>query len=281
MEPWIRKEGTAEPRIRESGGVVTLHFDRLDQEEWLLHAFSTRHGGVSLGTRASMDLSLKQDADTRMENFSRIARAVGFDVEAAVCSYQTHTVNIRRVTAEDAGKGLTAERDYQDIDGLICDVPGLTLVTFYADCVPLFFADTKNHVIGLAHSGWRGTTARMGREMVHAMQDAFGTKPEDLICAVGPSICGSCFEVGPEVEEAFAQTFTPEQMKRIVTGRKGDRSYIDLWSANREILLEAGVPGERISVSGICTRCNPQHLFSHRIMGADRGSLAAFMGIRK
>ena len=85
--------------------------------------------------------------------------------------------------------GITRPLAWQDVDGLVTDVPGICLVTFYADCVPLFFVDPVKKVIGLSHSGWRGTVKRMGQVTVDAMKEAFGTKPEDLIACVGPSIC--------------------------------------------------------------------------------------------
>ena len=106
-----------------------------------------------------------------------------------VLTWQTHTTNIRVVSEDDLGKGVVKERDYRDIDGLLTNMPGVTLVTFFADCVPLYFVDPKHRAVGLAHSGWRGTVNRMGEKMVNAMKREYGSKPEDLICCVGPSIC--------------------------------------------------------------------------------------------
>lgn len=106
---------------------------------------------------------------------------------------------------------------------------GWPLVTFYADCVPLYFADPKNKAIGLSHSGWRGTVGRMGEKTLKAMNKAFGTQPQDVIAAIGPSICGDCFEVGPEVVEEFAKTFSKKKMEAICHAGRNDRSYLDLW----------------------------------------------------
>ena len=141
--------------------------------------------------------------DDVTENYRRMAAVLDVDMEKMVLSYQTHTTNIRPVTLEDAGKGVIRERDYQDIDGLITNVPGITLVTFYADCVPLYFLDPVHKAVGLSHSGWRGTVKRMGQKTVEAMQAEYGTRPEDVIACIGPSICASCFEVGEEVAEEF------------------------------------------------------------------------------
>ena len=102
---------------------------------------------------------------------------------------------------------IVRERDYRDVDGMITDIPGITLVTFFADCVPLYFLDPVHKAIGLSHSGWRGTVKRMGQVTVDAMKEAFGTRPEDIIACIGPSICGDCYEVGEEVADEFADDF--------------------------------------------------------------------------
>ena len=176
------------------------------------------------------------------------------------------------------------DRDYRDVDGLLTNMPGVTLVTFFADCVPLYFVDQKHRAIGLAHSGWRGTVNRMGEKMIHAMEREYGSAPEDLICCVGPSICSDCYEVGEDVADNFRDTFSKEDCEAIVlpskTGMIGKRQ-LDLWEANRRILLEAGVPEKNISVTDICTKCNPDKLFSHRAMGEKRGNLCAFLALKE
>ncbi len=284
----IRKGLEQDPRLIEKkigenqeNIVSYLEFEAFKKQSWLTHAFSTRLGGVSCGCFASMNLGFGRGDDAAVaENYRRLGKAVGFDWTKVVLSHQTHTTNVRLVTKEDAGKGTVRERDYTDVDGLITNEPGLPLVTFYADCVPLYFADLKNKAIGLSHSGWRGTVGRMGEQTLKAMHEAFGTNPQDVIAAVGPSICGDCFEVGSEVVAEFANAFSKEQMKLLCHAGNGDRSYIDLWKANRIVLEEAGIPEQNISVTNLCTRCNPDLLYSHRIMGAQRGNLAAVLMIR-
>ena len=252
-------------------------------EKWISHGFSTRLGGVSAGIYGSLNLSFSQGDDEKLvrKNHGIMAAALGVEPDRLVYSHQTHTTNVLRVTEEHAGMGITRERSFHDIDGFVTDVPGLMLVTAYADCVPLYFADRRLHVIGLSHSGWRGTVGRMGEKTLKAMNEAFGTQPQDVIAAIGPSICGDCFEVGPEVVEEFAKTFSKKQMEAICHAGRNDRSYLDLWRANRIILEEAGVQPQNISVTNICTRCNPDLLYSHRIMGAQRGNLAAILMIRE
>lgn len=264
------------------GAVHMLQFPLLEQQSWISHGFSTRMGGVSEGCYASMNLSFTKgdDPEKVRENYRRMADMLGMDMERMTLSFQTHTTNVRLVTEEDAGKGIVKERDYTDVDGLITNILGITLVTFYADCVPLYFVDPVHHAIGLSHSGWRGTVHRMGRVTLKAMKEAFGTKPADVICAIGPSICQSCFEVGGEVIEKFQKEFDPSYWKELFYAKENGKYQLDLWKANEIVLLEAGIQKEKLQITDICTRCNPEYLFSHRIMGNERGNLAAFLGIR-
>lgn len=276
-----------------------LTFPALEETGLVRHLVTTRTGGVSRGEFASMNLSFTRgdsEEDVR-ENYRRIGGLLGCPPEAMVASYQTHTTNIRLVTREDAGKGVTRQRDYRDVDGLVTNVPGLALVTFYADCVPLLFVDTAHGAIGAAHSGWRGTVGRMGACMIKAMGESFGTRPEDLKAAIGPSICQSCYEVSEEVAGRFAaldreteslrgqilesgiyrKSVYGGEPKVVEPGRQPGKYQLDLWLANLLILLQAGILLEQISVTDICTCHNASYLFSHRVNGDRRGNLAAFL----
>lgn len=282
---WVRKGKKTAGVLRdvERNGVHYLTFPILEEQGGLVsHGFATRIGGVSQGKFAQMNLSFTRgdDPDCVRENYRRMAQALGVDMEQMVLAYQTHTTNVRRVTGEDAGKGLARERDYRDVDGLITDVPGMTLVTFFADCVPLYFLDPVHRAIGLSHSGWRGTVGRMGRVTLKAMEEAFGTRPQDAICCVGPSICRDCFEVGEEVVEEFRGEFQERYWDELFYRKDNEKFQLDLWRCNEIILREAGVLPEHIQVTDICTRCNPDYLFSHRFAGEERGNLAAFLCLR-
>lgn len=202
---------------------------------------------------------------------------LGVSPEDMAASHQTHTTNIRRMTAADKGKGIVRPRDYSDIDGMVTDEPGLVLVTFYADCVPLYFVDPIHHAIGLAHSGWRGTVGRMGECMVRAMEEQFGTRPEELYAAIGPSICRDCYEVSEDVAEQFIDMLG-EQVA--LPGKAPGKYQLDLWLANELILRQSGLLPGHIAVTDICTCHNSGYLFSHRASGGKRGSLAAFLGLR-
>ena len=147
--------------------------------------------------------------------------------------------------------------------------------------MPLYFVDPVHRAVGLSHSGWRGTVHRMGKATLEAMNREYGTEPADVIACIGPSICQDCFEVGPEVAAEFAAGFA-EQYHNDLFYQKPDGKYqVDLWRANQIVLREAGIPANQIHTTDICTRCNPSHLFSHRIMGTERGNLAAFLALRE
>lgn len=280
---FVRKNTGSRMKVEQYREVTYLTFPLLEKTGMVRHLFSTRMGGVSEGIYASMNLSYSRGDKKEAvdENFRRIAQIWGDTPEQIVCSKQTHTTNVRVVTWEDAGKGVIREADYENVDGLITDVPEMILATFYADCVPLYFIDTKNRAIGLSHSGWKGTVNRMGRATLTAMKNAYGTMPQDVVAAIGPSICQECYEVGSDVAEAFYQSF-PDCIRELVREGKREGKYqLDLQKANERVLLEEGVLPENIAVTDICTCCNRELLFSHRGSDGKRGNLGAFMKLRK
>lgn len=263
--------------------VEYLTFPLLEQSEMVRHLFSTRIGGVSEGIFESMNLSYSRGDKKEAvdENFRRIAEIFGTSPERIVCSKQTHTTNVRLISEADCGKGVVYPQDYDDVDGLITNEPGILLCTLYADCVPLYFVDTENKAVGLGHSGWRGTVNRMGEAMLQAMNKAYGTRPENVLAAIGPSICQDCYEVGSEVAKAFRQNFPDEWRELLKDGGQEGKYQLNLWEANRKILLHAGILEEHLEVTDLCTCCNSKVLFSHRASGGKRGNLAAFMELRK
>ena len=159
--------------IRESDKVKYISCDGLEETGLVEHGFMTRIGGISEGPYASLNLGFRRgDDDEKVtENFRLAAACFNTDISHMVTGHQTHTAVVRKVSADDAGKGVTVKRDYTDVDGLVTDVPGLCLVTSYADCVPLYFVDPVRRVIGLSHSGWRGTVGKIGKKTVQVMQN--------------------------------------------------------------------------------------------------------------
>lgn len=255
-----------------------FHYPLLDETGIVRHCFTTRYGGVSEGMFSKLNLSFTRGdvKESVEENYRRIAEAMGVPYEKIVCSDQTHTTNVRVVTQADAGTGIIRPKDYTDVDGLITNVPEITLATFYADCVPLYFVDPVHHAIGLSHSGWRGTVARMGKCTLEAMRREYGTKAADVYCAIGPSICQDCYEVSEDVAVQFEEAFSGHESEILLN--KGNGKYqLDLWEANEIVLLEAGVKPEHLAVTDVCTCCNPELLFSHRASHGKRGNLGAFL----
>lgn len=279
---WKKKTESGPMCLREKNGVPYFVFQNLEDTNLVRHGFSTRMGGVSKEHLASMNLSFTRgdEPENVRENFRRMGQAIGFDPESLVLSQQTHTTNVRLVTEEDRGKGFAKPLDYEDVDGLITDVPGLTLATFYADCVPLFFVDPVHHAIGLSHSGWKGTVNRMGAVTVQRMAEAFGTEPKHLRAAIGPSICQDCYEVSEDVALSFKREFWAQGDERLVYRKENGKYQLNLWRANEIVLLEAGILPKHLAVTNLCTCCNPKYLFSHRASRGMRGNLGAFLELK-
>lgn len=264
------------------GEVLYLTYPLLEKTEIVKHGFSTRIGGVSEGMWSSMNLSFSRGDDESCvrENFKRMAKALDVLEDSFVFSHQTHTTNVRRVTEEDKGKGFIKPLDYQDVDGLITNVPGLCLSTFYADCVPLYFVDPVHKAIGLSHSGWRGTVGKIGQVTLEKMKQEYGTNAEDVLAAIGPSICQDCYEVSEDVILEFQKNFAEKHWDSLYYKKENGKYQLDLWKANEIILLEAGVQKQNLVVTNLCTCCNSDKLFSHRASNGKRGNLAAFLALK-
>ena len=279
---WKKKTEAEDMRLVEKNGVPYFVFKNLENTGLVRHGFSTRLGGVSEGFLSSMNLSFTRgdDPEKVRENFRRMGTAIGFETKDLVLSDQTHTTNVRRVTEADRGKGFDKEKDYTDTDGLITNVPGLMLVTIYADCVPLYFVDPVHKAIGLSHSGWKGTVHRMGQVTLERMAEEFGPRPEDVQAAIGPSICQDCYEVSEDVAEAFMNEFADHQDDQLVYRKDNGKYQLNLWRANELVLLEAGIRPEYLTITNVCTCCNHELLFSHRASHGQRGNLGAFLGLK-
>ena len=278
-----KQEHTGDMEVRQRDGVTYLSYPRLERESAIVHGFSTRLGGVSEGYLGSMNLSFSRgdNPENVMENYRRISKAIGFSVESIVTSDQTHTTNVRRVGKEDCGCGVLIPRTFHDIDGLITNEPGVTLATFYADCVPLYFYDPTHKAIGLSHSGWRGTVGKIGKKTVERMQEEYGSNPADIRAAIGPSICQDCYEVSADVIEEFRKAFPKEYWPELYYAKENGKYQLNLWRANELIFREAGILPEHTAVTDLCTCCNPRLLFSHRASHGKRGNLGAFLMLKE
>lgn len=274
----INKQTTT---VKENNGVSYITFNILNDISWLKNAFSTRVGGVSDGIYSSMNLSytLNDDAKNVDKNFNIFGNATGINVEDMVYSMQTHTTNVLKVTSDKKGMGILRARDYKDIDGLITNEPNVCLVTSYADCVPLYFVDTKNKAIGLSHSGWRGTVGNIAKNTLSSMNKEYNTQAEDVIAVIGPSICKDCYEVSSDLYDEFAKQYSKEELEDMFVKKDNGKYQLDLWKANYYNFINLGINKENISVTDTCTCCNKKLLFSHRGSNGKRGTLCAFLEI--
>lgn len=263
--------------------VPFLEYPMLEETGLVRHGFSTRLGGVSEGCFSSMNLSFgRGDKEEAVrENFRRMGLAIGARCEDMVFSRQTHTTNVQVVTEKDRGMGIMRPTEYQDVDGMVTDIPGICLVTFYADCVPLFFVDPVKKAIGLSHSGWRGTVGKIGKATVELMGCRFGSDPADILAAIGPSICQDCYEVSEDVIEKFRENFAECDWTQLFYQKENGKYQLDLWKANEIIFAEAGILSKHIAVTNVCTHCNSSVFYSHRTTGNQRGSLAAFLALKE
>ena len=269
--------------VNQNNKVTWLTYPAFEKFPGIVHGFSTRLGGVSQGIYESMNLSFTRGDDEAAvrENYRRLSDAMGFSMEDIVTSDQTHTPNVRVVTEEDRGNGITKPRPYTDVDGMITNVPGLVLATFYADCVPLYFVDPIRKAVGLSHSGWRGTVHKIGKITVQAMADQYGSRPEDIVAIIGPSICQDCYEVSEDVILEFQKYYREDCQSELYYRKENGKYQLNLWRANEIVMEEAGILPENIHTTQWCTCCNPELLYSHRASKGKRGNLAAFLGLKR
>jgi len=197
-----------------------------------------------------------------------ICSSLGIDYKKLVLSNQVHENKVRIITSDDCGKGIVKESDIIGIDALVCAEKNVPFVIFCADCVPVFFLDTKKKVAALAHSGWRSTVKNISGEVIKAMTDSFGSDTSDIICGVGPSIGQCCFEVDEDVAMMFDERFTK---------KRGKKYHIDLWGVIHSQLLSMGIKEQNITLANICTCCNGDEFFSNRAHKGKIGLMGAFM----
>ncbi|MCM1272797.1 MAG: peptidoglycan editing factor PgeF [Clostridium sp.] len=256
--------------------VPVIKYKLFSEYSDMRHGFSTRMGGTSHDHLATMNLSFSRgdDRENVIANHKRFAAAVGYDWEKTVLSDQVHKTQIYKVTARDAGKGVTVESDIKETDALMTNERGIPLMTFYADCVPIFFYDPVKKVVALAHSGWKGTVAKISETVIQAMGEEYGSSTSDILCAIGPSICQACYEVSDDVIQEFMKTFGGAS-KNFFYGKENGKYQLNLHAACKHTLRLAGVPEDNIAMPDLCTCCNPNVLFSHRASHGMRGNLSA------
>lgn len=261
----------------------------LHLQEWeeanpgLVAGFTIRSGGVSIEPFGTMNMGLHvgDEPSAVVTNRRRLAESLGMSFDAWTCADQVHGNRVCEVTAGGAGRE-SLEDVIPATDGLFTRRAGILLTSFYADCVPLYFLDPDNRAIGLAHAGWKGTVSRIAEEMVVSLGQKYGTRPERLLVAIGPSICGRCYEVDERVTSQV-RTSAIHWSSAVVPLETG-RYLLDLPRLNQEILKECGVSPEHIRQTGWCTSCRSDLFFSHRKEAGRTGTtgrMASFIGWRE
>ncbi len=244
-----------------------------------VHGFTTRLGGVSEGIYASLNLGANRGDDPQRvrENYRRVCEALGVDREKLVFSSQVHGDVVRPVTLADAGKGLDREVDY-DADGLVTDVPGLTLVVFGADCLTILLHDPERQVIAAVHAGWRGTALGIVARAVNTMVREYDCETKNILAAIGPGISKCCFEVGLEVPQAMRDALGEDALPYIKE-LEDEKYKVDLKGLNALWLSRSDVMATNIDISPDCTLCSPEKYWSHRYTKGKRGSQAALIAL--
>ncbi|MFZ5944122.1 MAG: peptidoglycan editing factor PgeF [Bacillota bacterium] len=245
------------------------------------HGFSTRIGGRSDTPYDSLNLAFHcgDNFEKVKENRKIFAQAVGIPSENIVAADQIHGDNIYNAGKLDRGKGaLEQETVIKETDALITNEPGVALIAFYADCVPIMLLDPVQKAIAVIHAGWKGTAAKIASKTVEKMKESFNSNPGNILAGICPSIGPCHYEVDQPVIEKIQESHL--LWTKILNFTGEGKAQLNLWEANRLQLLEAGLTDANISVAQICTFCNPQLLFSYRYYSGKTGRLAGLIMLK-
>lgn len=264
-----------------SDGLCYLTFPKIDALKIADCVFSTRLGGVSSGDFYSMNMSFTRGDDKKnvLENYKRLCEPVGINPKRLVFTKQTHTTNVYNADLNYMGSKAPENADYTDIDGLITNERGVGLVSQFADCVPLVFCDPVKKVIATSHAGWRGTVGEIGKKTVQKMQADYGCNPSDIVVGIGPSVGVCCYEVDePVMEKVRLLSYIDEN--EVSYSKGGGKYMLDLKKLNELILINSNVNPDNIDIADICTACNSDTFFSHRVCGSKRGNLCLIIALK-
>ena len=283
--PWL---------LKRSGGIQVLQLAHFAEFPWLVHGFSTRPGGLSvLGGEKALNLGFMEwdSRESVMENRRLFQSAVDAKDFTLLSLKQIHSdiVHVFSKSSTESHKG----------DASVSNTPGLLLGAQTADCLPILFVDPKKRAVAVVHAGWRGTLARIALKTIGSMQLEFGSKPADLLAALGPAIGSCCYEVGVEFVTKFTAQFVdahdyfdeprtgdePNPIQWLNMAPPGHQPppknvHLDLRKANRAQLIAAGLRPQNIHTSDYCTSCRTDLLFSYRREGPISGRLMSVIGIR-
>lgn len=265
-------------KLLKKGPVEYLESSAFGRCDFLVHAFCTRRGGVSKGHFSSLNVSAREGdgSDNVHKNEEIIASAFNLHNDQFFAVHQVHG---DRILIVDHRNIDFLKRQQHQCDAVITDQPGLAIGIKTADCVPIFLAARTQKIIGVVHAGWRGTALNIAAKTVAAFTDTFSCRPADMTAAIGPSIGPCCYQVDNAVfmagggDENWESAFLPD--------RKKGEWLLNLPSANRHQLLQAGIPQESIFSANLCTSCRKDLFFSHRGEAGKTGRQINFMMIEE
>lgn len=265
-------------RIEEKNGVRYLSFDIFTNTGLVRHAFSTRHGGVSKGCYETLNLGLHvgDSSENVISNRAALCAALGSSGEALVAGRQVHGDRVAVVGRQQRGSGFKSYEDaLPETDALVTGEKGVLLSSYYADCVPVMLLDPVAGVVALAHAGWKGTVFGIAGKTVDVIKQHYNGDPSQLLAVIGPSVGPCCYEVGSQVGGQFKEKFSGGG--GVLKPAPEGKYMLDLWRANRETLLGAGLNEANIYVCGLCTSCQSQLFFSYRAQAGCCGRMASLI----
>jgi hypothetical protein len=238
----------------------------------LVHAVFTRQGGLSPDPWNSLNVgsTVGDEQERVLENRFRSFRALGRDPYSIFDVWQVHSADVVIADAPHFSRPPEFKAD-----AILTDKPEVTLFMRFADCVPILLHDPQKNVIGVVHAGWQGTVKKILRETIRAMQAAYGSKPADVLAAIGPSIGPDHYEIGPDVIARVRASFNGDAQALLPTHE--GHVHFDLWAANRLTLEQAGVG--QVQVAGLCTACHLDDWYSHRAEKGRTGRFGALIGL--
>lgn len=272
--------------IKEKDGVNFITLDEFNKLPFIKFAYSTKVGGVSKAANPdesygglNLGFATLDNKDNIKENYNIFCRASDIEINDLVLSNQIHEDEIYKADKKDRGKGIFFESDIKGVDGLITSEKNTALTLFSADCVLIAVVDTEKKVIGACHAGWKGTVKGITKKLIEAMEKEYGTRSEDVIACICPGIGPCCFEVKNNVALEFERVFNHidgiiNYNNKNQDNEKSETININLWKANKEMLIAAGVLEDKIYTIDLCTSCNRELFYSYRIDGKGTGRMA-------
>jgi YfiH family protein len=256
-------------------------FENLADSGDLLHFVTSRAGGSSKGDYKSFNLGLNAGDDDRVVTGNRklLASALSTEIGNFITLSQIHSNKVIAIKSQDDLERIK-EFENNQADAMVTDLADICPVVQVADCVPLLMYDPTRKVIAAVHAGWRGTVGRIARETVMVMKERFGCQADDILAGIGPSIGPCCYEVGEEVVEEVMNNLSNAD-KLLTNNSSGTQKHFNLWQANIQELMEAGLSEAKIETANICTCCNKDQFYSYRCQKGKTGRFWAGLMLKK